>query len=191
MTEPEYQAAVGDPRFANLRLEETLPYPDGSPGFRFVWLAYAANFDALLAKEREGWRRLVEDEVEIGGEKARVSHSIFDVGEARHLFDGDDRTLVRTEKANPAVVVVEFARPRTLRQLSLTTGSMEMEVSVELSGPSGEASLARTYKNLPLDPTVDLDLPAIGGPVAKLRIAVRDINSAEPQPVHLREVRLR
>ena len=191
MTETEYQAALADPRFANLRLEKTLPYPDGSPGFRFVWLGYAANFDALLAQEREGWRRLVEDEVDIGGEKARVSHSIFDVGEARHLFDGDDRTLVRTEKANPAVVVVELARPRTLRRVSLTTGSMEMEVTVEVSGPSGEASVARTYKNLPLDPTVDLDLPAIGGPVAKLRIAVRDINSAEPQPVHLREVRLR
>ncbi len=191
MTEAEYQSAAGDPRFSDLRVESTLAYPDGTPGFRFVWLRYADDFDAVLAREREGWHRLVDEEVEIAGENVRVSHSVFDVGGARHLFDGDERSLVRTEKANPAVVVVEFSRPRPLRQLALTTGSMEMELSVEVSGPSGEASLDRVFKNLPLDPTVELELPAIGGPVSKVRISVRDINSAEPQPVHLREVRLR
>lgn len=190
MTETEYQAAAADPRFADLRLEKTLPYPDGRPGFRFVWVRYAPDFDAVLAREREAWRRLVEEDVEIGGETARVSHSVFDSGEARHLFDGDERSLVRTEKANPAVVVVEFGSPRPLRELRLTTGSMQMELTVEVSGPSGEESVSRVYKDLPLDPTVKVELPSIG-PVSKVRIAVRDVNAGEPQPVHLREVRLR
>ena len=102
MIETEYQAASADRRFAPLSLEKTIAYPDGRPGFRFVWIRYSADFDAVLAREREAWRRLVAEDVEIAGETARVSHSIFDVGEGRHLFDGDERSLVRTEKANPA-----------------------------------------------------------------------------------------
>ena len=127
----------------------------------------------------------------IGGETAKVSHSVFAPGEARHLFDGDDRSIVRTEKANPVVVVVEFPRPRPLRHLSLTTGSMDMEITVDVAGPSVSASFARTYQGLPPDPTVEIDLPPVGGDVSSVRIAVRDIHSEEPQSVHLREVRLR
>ena len=142
MTEDEYRSADGGPRFADMRVEKTLDFPDGRPGFRFVWLRYAADFDAVLARERESWHRLVEEDVVIGGETAKVSHSVFAPGqEARHLFDGDDRSLVRTEKANPAVVVVEFPRPRPLRHLSLTTGSMDMEITVDVAGPSGNGLL--------------------------------------------------
>lgn len=192
MTEDEYRSAAADGRFADLRVDKTLDYPDGRPGFRFVWLRYAPDFEAVLAREREGWHRLVEEEVVIGGEAAKVSHSVFGPGQAaRHLFDGDDASLVRTEKANPAVVLVEFPRPRPIRHLSLTTGSMDMEITVDVAGPSGKASFARTYIGLPRDPTVEIDLPPIGGDVASLRIAVRDIHSEEPQSVHLREVRLR
>jgi len=191
MTEFEYRSAASDPRLVDLRVEKTLHFPDGLPGFRFVWLRYAADFDAALARERESWHRLVEEEVEIGGEAAKVSHSVFAAGEGRHLFDGDDGSVVRTEKANPAVVVVEFPRPRPLRHLSLTTGSMEMEVTVDVAGPSGKASFVQTYRGLPPDPTVEIDLPSVGGDVASVRIAVRDIHAEEPQGVHLREIRLR
>ncbi len=192
MTESEYRSAAGDPRFADVRVETTLLFPDGLPGFRFVRLRYADDFDAVLARERESWHRLVEEEVSIGGEAVKVSHSVFDEGQyARHLFDGDDDSLVRTEEANPAVVLVEFPSPRPLRHLSLTTGSMDMEVTVEVAGPSGKASFARTYSGLPRDPTVEIDLPSVGGDVASVRITVRDIHAEEPQNVHLREVRLR
>ena len=191
MTEDEYAAAAADPRFAALRVEKTILYPDGRPGFRFVWVRYASDFDALLAAERASWHKLVEEEVEIGGETARVSHSVFDLGDGRHLFDGDDRSLVRTDRANPAVVVVEFSRPRPIRDLALTIGSMQCELTVAVSGPSGEASVTQTHRDLPRDPTVTVELPDIGGPVSRVRIEVRDINGGEPQHVHLREVRLR
>ena len=191
ITEPEYQQAAGDPRFASVRLEKTIPYPDGRPGFRFVWLRYAPDFERVVAEEREGWRRLVREEIDLGRTPVVVEHSVFDAGGAEHLFDGDDASVVRTEKANPAVVVLRFEPPRPLDEVSLTLGSMQCEIAVEVSGPSGEGSFTRTYRDLPADPTVTVPLPGIGGPVSTLRISVRDVNSAEPQHVHLREIRLR
>ena len=191
LTEEEYRQAAADPRFAPLRLEKTILYPDGRPGFRFVWVRYSPDFENVLAAEREEWRRLTTDEVEIGGAKARVAHSVFDLGEAKHLFDGDDRSVVRTWKANPAVVVLDFDPPRPLRELALTLGSMQCEIAVEVAGPAGRASFSQTYRDLPLDPTVMVALPSVEGPVSTLRISVRDVNSGEPQHLHLREMRLR
>jgi hypothetical protein len=190
LTEAEYQSAAADRRFEEPRVETTIPYPDGRPGFRFAWLRYSPDFEAVLAAEKEGFRRLVTEQVEIGGSPARVAHSIFDVGQARHLFDGEDRTLVRTESANPAVVSIELPQPRNLTELVLTLGSMQCEIAVAVSGPSGQASVSNVYRDLPLDPTVRIALPAIGGPIAAVRIAVRDVNAGEPQKVHLREIRL-
>ena len=191
ITEAEYQRAAGDPRFASLRVEKTIPYPDGRPGFRFVWVRYAPDFERIVAEERESWRRLVREEVDLGGGPLAVEHSVFDVGGAEHLFDGDEASLVRTEKANPAVVVLRFDPPRPLAEVSLTLGTMQCEIAVAVSGPSGEGSFVRTYRDLPADPTVAVPLPGIGGPVSTLRISVRDVNAGEPQNVHLREIRWR
>ncbi len=191
LTEPEYQQAKADPRFEPLRLEKTILYPDGRPGFRAVWLRYAPEFEKVLAAEQQEWRRLVREEVVIGGAKAEVEHSVFDVGGAFHLFDGEDASVVRTGGANPAVVAVHFDPPRPLRELALTLGSMHCEITVDVSGPSGEGSFSQLYRDLPADPTVTVPLPPIGGPVATVRISVRDVNAGEPQHVHLREVRLR
>jgi len=88
-------------------------------------------------------------------------------------------------------VVLDFDPPRPLRELALTLGSMQCEIAVEASGPSGRASFSQTYRDLPLDPTVTMALPSIGGDVSNLRISIRDLNSGEPQHLHLREVRLR
>ena len=191
LTEDEYRRAAEDRRL-DLRVEKTIPYPDGQPGFRFVWVRYSPDFDTILAAEKERWRRLVrEDGIDVGGGSATVAHSVFDVGSAMHLFDGDDRSLVRTESANPAVVELSFDPPRRIAEVAVTIGSMVAEISVDASGPSGQGSFARTYRDLPGDPTIAVPVPSIGGPVSKLRISVRDVNAEEPEHVHLREIRLR
>jgi hypothetical protein len=191
LTEDEYRRAEKDRRL-DLRVEKTMAYPDGRPGFRFVWVGYSADFDTILAAEKERWHRLVmEDGIEVGGGTASVAHSIFDVGSAMHLFDGDDRSLVRTESANPAVVELSFHPPRRIAEVGVTIGSMVAEISLDASGPAGQDSFTKTYRDLPSDPTIDVPVPSVGGPVSKLRISVRDVNADEPEHVHLREIRLR
>ena len=191
LTEAEYQRAAADPRFAGLPIEKTIPYPDGRPGFRLVWIRYAPDFDKVLADERESWHQLVAEDVEIDGRKATVEHSALDIGQVRDLFDGNPESLVRTRKANPAVLVFGFDPPVPLREVTLTMGSMQCEILVTASGPSGQATAGEIYKDLPRDPTVTLPVPKIGGPVASLRVSVRDLNSGEPGHVHLRDIRLK
>jgi hypothetical protein len=147
-----------------------------------------ASFDAVVAAERASWSSSCEESRSAA--RRRVS-TRFRRREGLFLFDGDDRSLVRTERANPVVVVVDFSRPRPLRELALTIGSMQCEVNVAVSGPSGEASVSQTHRDLPRDPTITVELPDIGGPVSTVRIEVRDVNADEPQHVHLREARLR
>jgi hypothetical protein len=190
-TEPEYQLAAADPRFADLRIEKTIPFPDGRPGFQLVWVRYAPDFDRVLAEDRERWRRLVSGDAEIAGAKVAVAHSVFDIGRLKDLFDGDAKTLVRTESANPAVVVLNFDPPIPLREIALTLGTMYCEISVLASGPSGQATATETYRDFEPDPTRTVAVPPIGGPVSRLSISVRNLNSGEPGHIHLRDLRLR
>ena len=191
VTEDEYRRVAGDRRL-DLRVEKTIPYPDGRPGFRFLWVRYSPDFDALLAEEQERWHRLVtEEDIDVGVGKARVAHSVFDVGAARHLFDGQEQSVVRTANANPAVVEISFEGPRPIAEVAVTIGSMYPEVTLDASGPSGQASFTRAYRDLPNDPTIAIPVPPVGGPVSKLRLSVRDVNAGEPDHVHLREIRIR
>ena len=186
MTEPEYRTLAGDRRFTDVRLDRTLDYPDGSPGFRFVWLRYAPDFDAQQAAVRESWHRLQQEDVTLGGEVVRVGHSAFDLGAIQGLFDGNPATLVRTENANPAVIVVEFPHSRTIRGIRLTTGSMDLELKVSVTGPSGTREWTRVYENLPWDPTVEMTWPE--EPVDRIRLEVRRMDAEEPDHVHLRDL---
>ena len=190
LTEEEFRRVAGDRRLA-LRLERTIPYPDGRPGFRFVWVRYADDFAAIVSAEKEAWHRLVPDEAEVAGTTTKVEHSVFDIGEAKHLFDGDDASLVRTETANPAVVILHFDPPRAFDEVAITLGSMHCEISLEVSSGSRTGSFSQTYRELPHDPTVTIPVPRIGGPASTLKISVSDVNAGEPQHVHLREIRLR
>ncbi len=188
MTEDEYRSAAADPRFTRIRVEETIPYPDGRPGFRVATLAYAPNLEALLAAESEARHRLVSGKVSVGGETLSLSHSSFDIGGLEHLFDGNPDSLVRTEQANPAVLVVDFPAPRPWRGFKLTTGCIDFDLNVTVSGPAAEASASRQFRNLPPDSEVEFLLPEVDV-VSRVRIEVRDPHVEEPAKVHLRDLK--
>ena len=187
MNDVEYRTLSSDRRFVDVRLEETLNYPDGSPGFRFVWLRYAPDFEQQQAAIHESWHKLQGEVVRLGGETVHVEHSIFDGGKAEDLFDGNPATLVRTENANPAVLVVEFPHPRDIRGLRLTTGSMDFELKASLSGLAGPKEWTWVYKDLPSDPTVEVTFREER--VDRIRLEIRDIHATEPAKVHVRELK--
>ena len=186
MTEPEYRSLAGDRRFKDVRLDRTLNYPDGSPGFRFVWLQYAPDFEEQQAAVRASWHTLQQEEVLLGGEAVHVGHSAFDIGGIQGLFDGNPVTLVRTQYANPAVIVVEFPHSRPIRGIRLTTGSMDFELRVSTTGPAGTKEWTRAYRDLAWDPTVELTWPEEA--VDRIRLEVRRLDASEPDHVHLRDL---
>jgi 4-amino-4-deoxy-L-arabinose transferase-like glycosyltransferase len=193
LTSSEYEQARLNPKFSEVRVEEEIPYPDGSPGFYFVRLRYSDQADALFEQERLARLVPVVETTIVNGEVWTIEHSLFDSGGAQHLFDGDPYTLARGYEANPLVIKLTFPTPRPLAALDLTTGSMDLSLTVRLIPADGSEPhvYSRTYTDLPGDPTVTLEFPDAPQEVSRLEMEVRHLTHPGAAKIHLREIVLR
>jgi hypothetical protein len=193
LTQDDYERVIGSGKFTDVDVEGTVPLPDGTIGFYLVRLSYSREADAIFAAEREARRRMVEERVDLSGRTATARHTPFDIGSIHDLFDGDQATMARTAGINPAVIELDFSEPVWLTGLTLTTGSMDLGVTILVF--AGEGTIPGIYDEafigLPPDPTLDLVLEPPPGPVRRLTIEIRDLNGLATSHVHLREVALR
>jgi len=190
LTKDDYESVIRSGKFTERDVEDTLQLPDGTTGFYLVRLAYLPEADAIFAAERDARRRMVAEEIVLIGRTATVRHTPFDIGSLPDLFDGDPTTMVRTAGINPAVIEIEFSEPAWLTGLRLTTGSMDLGVTIGVF--AGEGTVPGRYHEvftgLPPSPTLDLMLEPAPGPVRRLTIEVRDLNGLATTYVHLGEI---
>jgi hypothetical protein len=191
VTPEEYQLVKGSGKFDEIRVEQILPYPDGTPGFYFLRLSYVDDVEAIFAAEQAQRRQLQEAKVDLDGETVQVRHSLLDIGAPAQAFDGDPFSLTRTLEANPAVFELTFSEPRTLRGLSVIIGSIEAQVTVLVyETPQSEPQrFTMRDRGTVSDPEIHLDFGA-EYPVSVLRIEVLDLHQDEPAHVHIWEIRL-
>jgi hypothetical protein len=189
----EYERARTSDRFKEVVVDRMLPYPDGTPGFYFVRLAYADDLEAILAREREERSRPVTEEIELDGQLVQVSHSIFDGGQLRDLFDGDTYTLARGLEANPLVVELTFPEPRAIRSLEGTFGSMDFDLTAKLyeEGNPEPKVYTESYTGLPPDPRVEMSFPGAPALVKQVRLEVLQRNAPQDVHVHVRELKFK
>jgi hypothetical protein len=190
LTASEYEAVRTDPKFTDVRSEKMIPYPDGSPGFYFVRMRYSALADALVEQERLERQRPISETVEAGGERLTVEHPFLDSGTIQHMFDGDTYTLARGYEANPMILRITFDTPRPVHELVLTTGSMDIGLTVRLypAGGGDPEVYSRDYPDLPDDPTVTL---AFGQPpdlVERVDLEISQLGVVGPSKLHIREI---
>ena len=189
----DYRRVIESGKFTEVDVPGTVPLPDGTAGFYLVRLAYSPGADAIFAAEQEARRRMVEEEVVVGGRTVIARHTPFDSGSIQDLFDGDPETMARTAGINPAVLELDFGQPVWLTGLSLATGSMDLGVTIRVF--AGEGTIPGRYDEvftgLPPDPTLDLVLEPPPGRVHRLTIEIRDLNGPATSRVHLREISLR
>ena len=188
----EYQKTVDSGKFTDLRLEQTIPYPDGSPGFHFVRLRYTDEIDQILAAEKQARRQLVTAQLSLDGQPVQVKYPLLDMGEIAAAFDGNSDSLIRSLEANPLVLELTFPQPRTLNSVIASVGGAPTTFTVRLIPSDGsaeqtfstQAGVALEVRQLTLD---------FGAPlsVAKLIIEVKNTNEGEPAHVHLWEISLR
>jgi 4-amino-4-deoxy-L-arabinose transferase-like glycosyltransferase len=190
ITPAEYQLLDSDPKFAEIQIQQTIPYPDGSPGFYFVHVVYSQDADAILAAERAERDKPVKDVLSIGGELVTVVHPAFDSGQVENLFDGDPFTLARSRKINPAVITMSFERPREIKGVLITTGTMDMTIVVRVyAGETAEPiEYTQTYFGLPEDPTVEIEFDDAPSRLTKVEISVKNLNADSEGNVHIREI---
>jgi hypothetical protein len=188
LTPEEYAEAQKSDKLEDIRVIRTLPYPNGLPGFFFTRMRYSPEAEAIFAEEHA--RRLlpITEEFILEGQRIQIQHPLFDLGELGHLFDGDEFTFVRTYEANPALIVLTFEQPRLLHGISVTTGSMDIDLSVRVIPDDDSTPQVYThiYTNLPNDPTVDLDFGE-GAQAISIEIEIFGLNLNDVK-VHLREL---
>ena len=193
MTATEFERTLRDPKFVLIRVEERIPFPDGSPGFVFARFEYSPRIAEILAGERRERLRPVEDDVPVAGETLHVAHSAFDIGSAGLLFDGDLGTLVRTRQVNPAVITVVFPAPRALRTVRVTAGAMAAELKIWITAESGRSELEfdRTYEDRGIDSILEAVFPLPVPKVKAARIELRDVHRDDRGEVHVKEIEFR
>ncbi len=194
---PEEYDAIPREKFAEVRVEQTLSYPNGQPGFYFVHLKYVDNIAEILAAEKESRRQLVQESFTLDGEELTIRHTLQDMGDLNSLFDQDPGTLIRTDAINPMRLQIVFPHPRMLRAVTLLVGGSQTTLRAQawLSDPgmpggpepvtvSMEAAEEPTPRYLTLD---------LGGEIAvqQLWLEVQNTLDDPEGHVHLWEVQLR
>jgi hypothetical protein len=142
-----------------------------------------------------GSAQLESELVEMDAQTVRVMHSPLDIGEVRNLFDHSIDTLIRGRDANPLVLDIEMAEPRSVGTITMTLATMpRAQIKVELTRADGEVS-SFTRDFVDLDGIPDVELPIPNGPIQtrRLRIEILDLAPrADDAPhIHVREISLR
>jgi len=190
MTPDEYRLTIESGKFKNIQVEETIPYPNGKPGFYFLRLEYVDEIDRILEEESQQRRILRSAQVMLDGEPVQVRHSMLDIGEAQHMFDGDQHTLARTFEANPAVIELTYPTSRPISGVSVIIGSTEAEIRVLLYPAlnSDPVEYIQTFQGSVEQPEAVFDFGE-STLMQVLRLEIRDLRQVEPANVHIWEIR--
>ncbi len=191
MTPEEFQLAQESGKFKEIQVDEIIPYPTGEDGFYFVRMSYVDNIEQIMEEERQTRMELRAADVSIGGETVAVKHSLLDIGEAGHIFDGDAYTLGRTFEANPAIIQLQFPTPRTIRGVSVIIGSTEAEIRAVLQPDLNAEPLEfiGNFQGSIEQPEAIFEFnQAIQTLI--LRLEIHDLRQAEPGNVHIWEIEL-
>jgi hypothetical protein len=190
LTQDEYDQALESERVTNVRTVQTIPCPDGTTCFYFIRMQYSQDAEKYFAEEERARLVPVDEQITLDGQTTRVIHPRFDMGELERLFDRDPFTLVRTDRINPARITLIFDTPRKLTGLTLTTGTMDISLTVELfeTGVQSTRTYSRIYSNLPPDPTVHLPFDPGIESVRRLEIEIAGTNLHDAERLHLRDL---
>ncbi|NPA06263.1 MAG: hypothetical protein GXO54_02540 [Chloroflexi bacterium] len=176
-------------KFRRIEVDRILPYPDGTPGFYFIWWEYADDFERIVEKERAALLEPQSARLEVFGHPARVTYPPLDIGWIGDAFDGNPNTLIRTARANPMRLIVHWDNPVTLAGLRLKLGGAQALVYVRLTSPEGnEEAWTVEHRGSPEQPWLTLRWAA-PQPVQVLNVLIRDLNQPiDEGHVHVWEI---
>lgn len=192
MTAPEYDKAALSPKFTGLAVDEILYYPDGTPGFYFVRLAYSDGADEIFALEKEARQVLLVDTIQLDGQTVALRYSQIDMGEPKNMFDGDTLTLMRGLEANPFILELSFPAPRKLSGVQADFGIADLTLTALLYASSqGEPVTYRTdLHSSDIDPLMRLSFDQGPLEISKIRFEIFNRAAGETANIHIKELNL-
>jgi len=184
----EYQWMLESGKFTDIEVIRTVKYPNGSDGFLFVTMNYVENIEEVIAQEIAERRKPRESTITLGEQEVRVVYPLLDMNEIRHVFDGDDNTLIRTFEANPLRIELTFPEAVPISTVTALVGGSSTRMTViwtsadsaerQLKAEVGESTQVRAL-------SIDLGAPTL---VDSLVIEILNSNDGEFAHVHLWEV---
>lgn len=132
---------------------------------------------------------------QLDGQPILMLYSPLDLGSTGDLFDNNPATLIRGRDANPLMLELRFAQPRSVTALGLTLATMpRFKIKIGLTRADGSTtSIVQDYYDLPADPHVDLPIPDSLQQVRSLRIEIYDLQpiAGEEPHIHVRDLQVR
>jgi hypothetical protein len=170
---------------------QTIPYPDGSPGFYFAQPRYIDNIREVIAAEKAELAKPVEGNVDLGGEIVRVVHSRLDMGTLADGFDGDPYSVMRGLEDNPLYVEMFFPAPHTFTVFRVRVGGAPTRLTVTVYPSDGgdpqaystEVERASDYRDL----TISWPAPVES---SHIRLEIETVGESAPTHVHVYEIQL-
>ncbi len=190
----EYGLAQASDKFLIEPPEYVLRYPDDSPGFYFVRLQYRPDADTIFAAERAARAQPVEEQITLDGRPVTVRYSRIDSGSLPDLFDDNPNSLMRGLEANPFVIELYFAQPRTVASVELHVATMarfDVRVSAAPADGTTPRNALASFSNLEADPRVEVAIPGGAQLLSKLRIEIQDYEQTEQAHIHVRGLAFR
>jgi hypothetical protein len=190
LTAEEYRRLSSSPKTTDVEIMDTIALPNGQTGFYVTTFSYASQAKRIFAEEEAERLRPREGTVEWAGQTINVRYPYLDMGDLSQIFDGDTFTLARVHSQNPAIFSLTFEQPVDLAGIRLTTGSMQMELTVNLLQQDEPEPLTynETYHDLPNDPTIDFDFEETIENVHEMQIEIFSLIPGDPFKIHVREL---
>jgi hypothetical protein len=192
LTREDYRRVIERGKFTEVSVEQTLPLPDGAPGFYLVRMAYSAQADTQFEAEREAERRMLAEETLVGGRPVVVRHTPFEAGSLADLFDGDSGTRVLTAGANPLVIEFDFGEAVRITGLSLTADLRNLGLTFQgFAEGLQPARYGAEFRDRGVDPFLDVTFDPPPGLVSRVVIEIEDLDAPPGTSVALGELALR
>jgi hypothetical protein len=187
----EYNRLVEIGDYRTIDVEHVVPYPDGTPGFRFVRLAFT---DDKLEAIRRGYDEVKEPvaaPLSLDGEEITLLHTPLGGGGIENLFDGDPDTFVRSDGENPFRLDIAFQQAHRLAGLVLRLGSEKNVVSVTAFPEDGTEPVIQAVEAGPVEEYKEVVLN-FDEPIRVERLLIEILDEYAPPDafVHVWELKL-
>jgi hypothetical protein len=192
MTADEYEQALQERKFTDLKVDKIMPYPDGSPGFYFIRMHYSDEAISLFEEEQRQKQSIQETMLTLHGQTVLVRYSSLDMGEISEVFDSNPATLIRTAEINPIEIILEFEEEIIMSSMALRVGGAPIRTSITLNPletPSG-STYSQDLPETPNPRAVSITLPT-PQTIKSLRIQVRNLRDGENTRVHLWDMEIK
>jgi hypothetical protein len=184
----EFEALAQNPKFEEIQVLDTLPWPDGRTGFYFVKLKYSPDAEEIFAEELLERQQPVELDFDLMGQRVRVSHSRLDMGTVASVFDGNRATLIRSLEANPLMISIDFPEAVALEGATVLVGAPATQFTVAIVTEEGDAlTFMEKVEVSDVVRAVSVDFGEQYS-IKQLQIWVESLNEAVPAHVHLWEL---